>query len=115
MKKFLAVYTGSETSKKKWEQLDTSARKEREQTGMKAWQAWVEKHEDAIVDHGAPLGKTKLINAKGVSDIRNEMAAFTVVEAESHDAAARMFVEHPHFTIFPGEGVEVMECLPIPS
>jgi len=26
-----------------------------------------------------------------------------------------MFVGHPHFTIFPGEAVEIMECLPIPG
>jgi hypothetical protein len=26
-----------------------------------------------------------------------------------------MFVGHPHFTIFPGDGVEVMEVLPIPG
>jgi hypothetical protein len=38
-----------------------------------------------------------------------------VVQAESHDAAARMFTNHPHFTIFPGEAVEIMECLPIPG
>jgi hypothetical protein len=43
------------------------------------------------------------------------MAAYTVVEAESHEAAARMFENHPHFTIFPGVAVEVMECLPMPK
>jgi hypothetical protein len=26
-----------------------------------------------------------------------------------------MFEGHPHFTIFPGESIEVMECLPIPG
>ena len=39
----------------------------------------------------------------------------TVVEAESQEAAANMFIGHPHFTIFPGDGVEIMECLPIPQ
>jgi hypothetical protein len=38
-----------------------------------------------------------------------------VVSAESHAAAARLFEGHPHFTVFPGEGVEVMECLPMPG
>ena len=45
----------------------------------------------------------------------NAMAAWTVVRAESHEEAARLFVGHPHFTIFPGEAVEIMECLPIPG
>jgi len=26
-----------------------------------------------------------------------------------------MFEGHPHFTIFPGESIEVMECLQIPE
>ncbi|MBY0280468.1 hypothetical protein K2Z84_34470 [Candidatus Binatia bacterium] len=28
---------------------------------------------------------------------------------------ARMFERHPHFAIFPGEAVEIMEVLPIPG
>ena len=47
--------------------------------------------------------------------MRNELAAWTVVEAESHEAAARLFEGHPHFSIFPGDAVEVMECLPMPA
>jgi len=43
------------------------------------------------------------------------MSAYTVVRAESHDAAAKLFERHPHFTIFPGDSVEVMPVLPIPS
>lgn len=29
--------------------------------------------------------------------------------------SAAMFVNHPHFTLFPGDAVEIMECLPIPQ
>ena len=36
-------------------------------------------------------------------------------KAESHEAAARMFEDHPHVTIFPGDSVEIMECLPMPG
>ena len=64
---------------------------------------------------GAPVGKTKQINADGITDIRNSIAAYTVVKAESYDAAAKLFLNHPHFAIFPGDSVEVMECLPIPG
>lgn len=82
---------------------------------MAAWKAWVEQHQALIVDHGAPLGKTKRISAGGTADIRNNMGAYTVVRAESHEDAAKMFEQHPHFTIFPGDAVEVMECLPMPG
>jgi len=47
--------------------------------------------------------------------VRNNMTAFTVVRAESHEDAAKLFEDHPHFTIFPGESVEIMECLPMPG
>jgi hypothetical protein len=38
-----------------------------------------------------------------------------VVCADSHEAAATLFENHPHFMIFPGESVEVMPVLPIPA
>ena len=69
----------------------------------------------AIVDMGSPLGKTKRADARGISDTSNAMAAYTIVQAESHEAAAKIFENHPHFTIFPGEAIEIMECLPIPG
>ena len=43
------------------------------------------------------------------------MGAFTVVRAESHEAAAKLFEQHPHFAIFPGDAVEIMPVLPIPG
>jgi len=115
MKRFLAVFLGSPASMDAWKALPESERNRREQDGMKAWGDWVAKHQVAIVDGGSPLGKTKRVSAKGVGDVRNELAAWTVVEAESHEAAARMFEGHPHFSIFPGDAVEVMECLPMPE
>lgn len=64
---------------------------------------------------GSPLGKTKRVDKNGISETRNELGAWTIVEAESHEAAAKLFLNHPHFMIFPGESVEVMECLPMPK
>ncbi len=83
--------------------------------GMEAWSKWVLDHKDQIVDNGSPLGKTKKISKAGIEDVRNEMGAWTIVKAESHEEAAKMFENHPHFMIFPGDRVEVMECLPMPT
>ena len=74
---------------------------------------WAKDNEASILDLGSPLGKTKRIDAKGISDTKNEITAYTIVQAESHEAAAALFANHPHFMIFPGQSVEVMECLPI--
>ena len=117
MKNFLAVYMGSATSPERtnWDKLDPAVRKEREAAGMKAWGDWMAKHQAIIVTTGGPLGKTKRVSAKGVADIKNEMTGYVVVKAESHEAAAALFANHPHFAIFPGVAVEIMEQLPIPG
>jgi hypothetical protein len=115
MKQFLAVYLGSPEAMSSWHVLSESERNTRTAQGVHAWHAWVDRHREQIVIDGAPLGRTKSIGPSGVSDIRNAMTAFTVVRAESHEAAAKLFEGHPHFSIFPGESIEVMECLPIPE
>lgn len=117
MKTFLAVYLGSQNSAqhKEWLTLSEDERKMREAAGMKAWMAWGAKHGNAIEVNGGPLGKTKHISPRGIADVRNNMTGFTVIKAESHEAAARLFEGHPHFSIFPGEAVEIMEVLPIPG
>jgi len=114
---YLAVFLGSKTSPQwaAWNAMSETERKAKEQEGMAAWKGWVEKHQGAIQAMGGPLGKTKKVDGKGIADIANEMGAFTVVRAASHEAAAKMFENHPHFTIFPGERVEIMPVLPIPG
>ena len=114
---YLAVFLGSRTSPqwKAWEALSEADRKARGQQGMDAWHAWVDKHKDAIAAMGGPLGKTKRVDTGGITDISNEMGAFTVVRAASHEDAAKMFENHPHFAIFPGERIEIMPVLPIPG
>lgn len=117
MKKFLAIYIGNEASFEKsgWNKLDEAKRKEREAAGMKAWMEWGVTHRAAIVDQGSPLGKTKRAASEGIADIKNVMAGYVIVQAESHADAAELFENHPHFTIFPGDSVEIMECLPLPA
>jgi hypothetical protein len=117
MKQFLAIYMGTagalETSQ--WNKLDDAQRKELEAKGMRAWEEWGTVHAQAIVDQGSPLGKTKRASALGVTDIKNSMTGYVLIRAESHEAAAELFVNHPHFSIFPGDSVEIMECLPMPG
>jgi hypothetical protein len=114
---YLAVFLGSKTSPRMraWMALPEAERRAKEQEGMAAWKAWVAKHQAAVAAMGGPLGKTKKVTARGIEDVSNEMGAFVVVRAQSHAAAAKLFENHPHFTIFPGESVEVMPVLPIPG
>ena len=114
---YLAVFLGSKTSPRRaaWDALSEGERRAKEQEGMAAWKAWVEKHHAAILAMGGPLGRTKKVTQRGTDDVSNEMGAFTVVRAESHEAAAKLFEKHPHFTIFPGDSVEIMPVLSIPG
>jgi len=117
MKRFLAVYIGNEASMDAsgWNALSEAERKERGKAGTNAWHQWVEKHKASILEVGAPLGKTLRASKRGTEEAKNELVAFTVVQAQSHEQAVRLFEDHPHFMLFPGESIEVMECLPMPG
>jgi hypothetical protein len=117
MKKFLAIYVGTASSHEKsgWNGLDKREREKREAAGIKAWGDWGAAHAGAILDQGGPLGKTKRAAPQGITEIKNSMTGYVIVQAESHEAAARMFEGHPHFSSFPGDSVEIMECLPVPG
>ena len=114
---FLAIFLGNKTSPRMaaWNSLPEEVRRAKMQEGIAAWKAWAEKHRAAIVEMGGPLGKTKKVSERGIEDITNLMSAYTIVRADSHDAAAKLFEDHPHFTNFPGDSVEVMPVLPIPT
>jgi hypothetical protein len=112
---FLAVFLGSKTSPRTatWNALPEKERLAKQHEGIAAWKAWAEKHQAAI-GMGRPLGKTKKVSDRGIQDTSNEMGAYMVVRARSHEDAAKLFERHPHFTIFLGESVEIMPILPIP-
>ena len=114
---YLAVFLGSKTGSRRaaWDALPEAERKAKEQEGIAAWKAWVQKHQADILTMGGPLGKTKQVSARGIVDTSNNLGAFTVVRADSHEAAAKLFDKHPHFTIFPGESIEIMPVLSIPG
>jgi len=117
MKRFLAIYIGTEAALERagWNELDEEKRNARAASGVKAWMDWGTANSAAIVDQGSPLGKTKRASPQGIADIKNSMTGYVIVQAESHEAAARLFENHPHFAIFPGDSVEIMECLPLPA
>jgi len=114
---YLALFLGSKSSPRRvaWDALSESDRRAKEREGIAAWRAWAERHQAAIVTMGGPLGKTKMVSHRGVVDTSNDLGAFTIVRAESHEQAARLFENHPHFTIFPGDSIEIMPVLAIPG
>lgn len=117
MKKFLAIYLGTvrDEGMSKWREMPEAEQKAKTQEGMAAWGKWMQDNAAVVLDMGGPLGKTKKADKSGVSDTKNAMSGYVVLQAESHEAAAKLFENHPHFMIFPGESVEIMEILAMPQ
>jgi hypothetical protein len=62
------------------------------------------------------LGKTKRVDANGAKDTKNGIGGYSVVQADSHEAAAKLFgKDHPHLQMMPGAWVEVVEIMPMPG
>lgn len=112
MKKYLAIFTCAENSENHlaWKRLSVDERNDRIQKGEVAKARWQAAFGKQVVLEISSLGeKTKRVNSSGVHEIASQMGAFAVVLAPSHDEAAKMFLDHPHFALFPGDGVEVLE------
>lgn len=89
-----------------WMKLPEADRKTMEVQMQNEWNAWMAAHKDAITDT-AGVGKPKRVTKGKSEDARNDLMMYSFVEAESLDAAAKMFEDHPHFGI-PGAWIEVM-------
>ena len=113
MKKFMVLYMASSADFEKMMKTSTPAQQKK---GMDAWMKWTGKHKKSLVDGGAPLGKTKRVDAKGASNAKNGVGGYSIVQAASHDAAAKMFgKDHPHLQMMPGAWIEIVEIMPMPE
>ena len=112
MPNFLALYMGAEGAQPP---TPETMAPERMAEGMAAWGKWMADHAGVLVETGGPLGKTKAASRDGISDTSNNIAGYVIVTAASHEDAVKMFENHPHFAIFPGDRVEVMPVMPIPG
>src|SRR5688500_5184987 len=99
MKQFLAIYIGTEDAHRKasWNGMDEGKSQARQAAGMEAWMEWGRANVADIVERGSPLGKTKRASPQGIADTKNGMTGYVIVEAESHEDAAKLFENHLHF------------------
>jgi hypothetical protein len=112
MKKFLVTYLAPASVIDEWKRTEPEKRRQAEQKMQGEWKKWMSDHATMFADTGAGVGKTKRVTAQGTADTRNDIMLYAVIEAESHDAAARTFHDHPHLQI-PQASVEVMEINPL--
>jgi hypothetical protein len=114
MSKFLVLYSAPAAVIDEWMKTPAEQRKEAEEKMMRDWRNWMSDHAKLFADKGAGVGKTKRVTAQGVADTRNDVMLYAIVEAESHEAAARAFEGHPHFGI-PQASIDVMPIRSLPD
>lgn len=113
MKTFMVLYMAPSAA---FEAAMKSATPEQQQKGMQAWMTWMAANKASLVEGGAPLGKTKRVDADGSRDARNNVGGYSIVQAETLDAAAALFGnDHPHLAMMQGGWIEVMEIAAIPG
>ena len=78
---------------------------------MARWKAWIAGLGDAVVNPGTPLGMSKTVSSDGVADDggSNPLMGFSVVEADSMDAALEMAKSSPHLEIGTIEVAEMKQ------
>jgi len=91
---------------------ETSA--ENRKKSMQEWGEWMKKHMANFADAGAPVGKTTHVTSSGATDTSNDIGGYSIVQAESKEAAAALFADNPHLQM-PGAIVELMEIVPMPG
>ncbi|MHC5234371.1 hypothetical protein [Brucella sp. LJL56] len=108
MPKFLAVYTMKPEDLASFRRLPKTEQDAVDAEGLAQWAAWEERHAAVILDRGGMVGKTTRVTKQGIAEATNPFCGYLVVEAETAEAAAKLFQDHPHITVFPGDGVDIM-------
>lgn len=108
MPTFLAVYTMKHEDFAHFRNLPKAEQDAIDAEGIPKWMAWEERNAAAIVNRGGMVGKTTRVTKHGIAPATNGICGYLIVEAETAEAAARLFEDHPHITVFPGDGVDIM-------
>jgi hypothetical protein len=106
LNKFIALYFVPSSVMADWAKTDPDKRKAAEEKMKAEWQKWMGDH-GKMVKLTEAAGKTKRITASGISDTKNDICLYSFIEADSHEAAAKIFKDHPHLQI-PQSSIEVM-------
>ena len=112
MPKFLVLYMAKSAE---FEKMMKTSTPEQQKKSMDDWMKWMGAHKASMVDGGAPLGKTKRVDLKGASDMKNEVGGYSIIQAATAAAATKIFgKDHPHLQM-PGAWIEVVEIRAMPG
>jgi len=108
MTKFLLTYTASTSAAEQMQNSDPASA----QAEMDAWTAWGKRCGAHLVDFGAQLGSAQTVSSAGVSPGTGNITGYSLLEADSMDAAVALLDGHPYFAD-PGCAIDVHESLPM--
>lgn len=115
MKKYLVLYrSDAAMSGMSASEMFANTPPEQLEAGMAMWAAWTEKCGSAIIDLGAPLDNSTVVTATEASPNKSSVSGYTILEAESIEAATALMKDHPHF-FAPGATIEILESVAIPG
>ena len=112
MKKFYAIYKAPVSVIQDWMKNPEAERKAMEAKMKGEWDTWLAKNSE-MVKETAGLGKKKQVTGAGITDTSNDLMMYSLVEADSADAVAKIFEDHPHLQI-PQSSIDIMEANILP-
>lgn len=107
MKKFLVLYRSNISTPERM----AKASPEQNQAVMAAWRAWAQRSAAALVEMGAPLAAPSVLKGDAGPGF---VGGFSIVQADSIEAAKKIFDGHPHFET-PGNSIELLEQIAMPG
>lgn len=115
MPRFLAVYTMKPEALARFRSMTKAEQDAVDDKGLKLWAEWEARNAGSITNRGGMVGKTTRVTTDGIASATNDFCGYVIIEAETAEAAAKLFVDHPHFSVFPGDGVDIMPFLAGPD
>ena len=107
MKKFLVLYRMDMEAMKKM--METASAEDRKK-GMDEWATWMKSNMSIFADMGGPTGKNMQVTSAGMTQMSNDIGGYSIVQAESAEAAAEMLKTNPHFQM-PGSVIDLAEIV----
>jgi hypothetical protein len=109
MAKYLVLYRAASDSQAQMADMTP----EQAQEGMELWMQWAGKAGSSLVDLGAPVASVATVGGGDSKDLA--VCGFSILEADSQEAVAKLIEDHPHFHTPGPTAIEVLEFQPIPG
>lgn len=89
--------------------METASPEDR-QKGMDEWKTWMQSHQEIFADMGGPTGKNFSVTSSGATAHSNDVGGYSIVQAESIEAATAALAGNPHFSM-PGATIDLAEIV----